>query len=161
MDPVQAGETLLGGEAAAGAADLFSGVHLGVGWVRVEPGQRARLTADLSGREEVWYVVSGNGRYRLLAGVDAAVDVAGRTWMTEEATGASDDPVADASVVGEPLVPGYVAVTRGGEAAEAVCTGKAPLVLLAVRAPQPSHGPEVETADPVRSAAGNAADPEG
>jgi hypothetical protein len=151
MDPVQAGETLFAAERGVGAVDLVSGVHLAVGLVRVQPGQRARLSADLSGREEVWYVVAGNGRYRVTGGVEEAVDVAGRTWMADETAEPSDDASPDAAAsAGEPLVPGSVAVTRGGEAAEAVCTGEAPLVLLAVRAPLPSHGPKVETTAPAR-----------
>jgi mannose-6-phosphate isomerase-like protein (cupin superfamily) len=114
------------GEERGQSVELYAGVHLSVRWITVPPGRELRLRARVSGREEVWYVVSGSGRYfpsreGLMAG---AADEAGE---------------------GEPLRAGALAITRMGEGARAVCQGPDPLVLLCVTAPQPAAPATLES----------------
>ncbi len=132
--------------------EIFSGVHLGIGLVTVGPGERAVLPADLSGREEVWYVLSGQGVYQSaregggegVVGADVRAETDGEAVgkgparTQGEGTGARDE---------QRLSEGKLAVTRGGEGAEVACEGPRPLVLLAIRSPLPARGPKVVEAE--------------
>lgn len=92
-------------------APVFQGDRLAVRRVEVAPGKRLRFeTAE--GEEQVWFAVSGSGRYR-------------------------PDPMGDSGKA-EPFRVGEAAILRTGEWLEVESDGDAPLVLAAVTAPQPS-----------------------
>lgn len=137
MDPVESARTVSRADGNDAEAELFSGVHIGLGVVELKPGERAVLGADLTGREEVWYVLSGEGTY-LPSG-----EGQGETAESDLTGATRSDTTA-----GEDVHSGQLAITRGGEAATLTCRGDKPLVLLAVRSPLPSRGPSVETVAP-------------
>lgn len=146
IDPVRSGRRVARaerperaeGENDRESVEVFEGTHLAIGVIEIRPGERAVLGADLTGREEVWYAVSGQGVYRpSRQGALTTGLTDGTATRSEDARGA--DP-------GEEILPqGSLAVTRAGEGATVRCDGDRPLVLLAIRSPLPARVPVVET----------------
>lgn len=118
---------------------MFEGTHVAIGVIEIRPGERAVLPYDLTGREEVWYALSGQGTYRRVR------EGAGQTALADLTPAGPEDGGG-----AETLSQGTLAVTRAGEGATVACDGDRPLVLLAIRAPLPARAPRVEAVSGVK-----------